>query len=411
MAKQNTIVGLDVGTTKVAVVVGHIEEGLIKIIGLGVAKNSGLRKGVVVDVEETVSAISAAIEQAERTSGETINSAFVGIGGAHITITESKGVIAVSRADGEIAPSDIDRVVEAARTVAMPPNQEILHVLPKDFIVDGQEQIKDPVGMNGIRLETEALVISGAVSAIKNLTRCVFQAGLEINGLVFSPLADAKALISKKQKELGIALVNLGAGTTEFAIFEEDDLIGAGVIPVGSMHITNDIAIGLRTNIDAAERIKIKEGSANPESIRETETVEMSKFDPHDNQKVPRKYLSEIIQARLSEIFNLIREQLHTAGKDGMLPAGIVLTGGGSKLEGLVKEAKEGLRLPVQIGKIFYPVEGIIDKINDPIYSTSVGLMLWGLEEQDHGSSRRMNIGNFGGALERAKDFFKQFLP
>ncbi len=410
MAKQNTIVGLDVGTTKVAVTVGQIEEGLVKIIGVGIAKASGLRKGVVVDIEETVSAISAAVEQAERTSGIEINSAYVGINGNHISITQSKGVIAVSRADGEIVPTDLDRVIEAARAVALPTNQEILHVIPKNFIIDGQEQIKDPVGMNGIRLETETLVIGGSTSAIKNLTRCVFQAGLEIEGLVFSPLADSKAMLSKKQQELGIGLVNLGAGTTTYAIYEEGDLLTTGVIPVGSMHITNDIAIGLRTNIDAAEKIKIKYADANPDNVRETEIIEMSKFDPSDNQKPPRRYVAEITQARLAEIFNLVRDELRSCGKDGMLPAGIIFAGGGSNLAGMIDEAKEQLRLPCQVGKLFYPVEGLVDKIDNPIYSTSVGLMLWGIEEENS-SGQRVNIGNIGGALGRAKEFLKQFLP
>lgn len=410
MAKQNMIVGLDVGTTKVAVTVGQVEEGLVKIIGVGIAKAAGLRKGVVVDIEETVSAISAAVEEAERTSGLEINSAYVGISGNHISITQSKGVIAVSRADGEIVQTDVERVIEAARAVALPTNQEILHVIPKNFVIDGQEQIKDPIGMNGIRLETETLVIGGSTSAIKNLTKCVFQAGLEINGLVFSPLADSKALLSKKQRELGIGLVNLGAGTTTYAIYEEGDLLTAGVIPVGSMHITNDIAIGLRTNIDTAERIKIKYAIASPDLVRETETIDISKFDPTDTQKAPRRYVAEITQARLAEIFNLVREELRACGKDGMLPAGIIFAGGGSNLAGMIDEAKEQLRLPCSIGKLFYPVEGIVDKINNPIYSTSVGLMLWGIEEENS-SGQRVNIGNIGGALGKAKDFFKQFLP
>jgi len=406
MAKDSIVVGLDVGTTKVAVCAGLIQEGLVRIVGFSKLPNAGMRKGVVVDVEDTVSAISSALEEAERMAGIPINSAYLNIGGNHITSTISKGVVAVARADGEITPSDVQRVVEAAKTVALPPNLEIIHVIPKFYTVDGQANIADPVGMSGIRLEVEAIVVGGSTSAINNLTKCVHQAGVEINDLVFSPLASSRFLVSKKQKELGVVLLDIGGGTTSLAIFEEGDLTHCSVIPVGSMHITNDIAIGLRTSLEIAEKIKTKFGSATPEKISEAERLNLSAFDPADTQKIERKYVAEIIHARLMEILSLVREELRKIGKDGMLPAGIILTGGGSKMEDLVELAKEELRLPVQIGSPVMTIEGLVDKLSDGVYSTSVGLLVYGLEENT--APRRYDTG---GMIDKARNFLKQFLP
>lgn len=415
MQKQNVIVGLDVGTTKVAAAAGSYQENGIEVIGLAKTPNTGLRKGMVADIEETVSAISAVLEETERSAGIPLSSCFVGINGSHISSINSKGVIAVSRADGEITESDVERVIEASRAVAIPPNREILHVIPRSYIVDGQEGIKDPIGMTGIRLEVETHVISGSTSAIKNLTKCVTQAGLDIDGLVFSPLATAKILLSKKQKELGVALLDIGAGTTSMAVFEEGDIIHCGVLPVGSMHITNDIAIGLRISLEAAEKIKLKYGTSCAEKIRDSETIDLSNFEHGETEKAKRKYVAEIIEARLTEIFNMVKDDLKKIGKDGMLPAGIVLTGGGSQLEGLIDFAKNYLRLPAQIGLPMLEASGMVDKLDNPVYATSVGLLLWGLEDIPPGTKglgfSKFNIPNMGGVVEKTKNFFKQFLP
>lgn len=409
MAKDNLYVGLDIGSTKVAVTCGQIDEGMINVAGHVRVPNSGVRKGVVADIEDTVSAISEAIDQLERTSASQIKSAVVGISGAHISSSVSKGVVAVARADGEITPSDVERVIEAARTVALPPNRQIIHVIPRTYTVDGQGGINDPVSMTGIRLEVEALVIGGATSAIKNLTKCVYQAGLEINDLVFAPLATAQSLISKKQKELGVVLVDLGGGTTSLIVFEEGNVLHTTVLPIGSSHITNDLAIGLRTSVETAEKIKIKYASAIADKIREQETISLSQFDPGDDQRIERKYISEIVQARLGEIFALISSELKKISKDGMLPAGVVLTGGGSKLEDLVEAARENLRLPTELGKEIYELGGFVDKLSDPVYATSVGLMLYAFDNLTSRTGRR--IGHEGGAFGKAKNFFKQFLP
>jgi len=333
MQKENTLVGIDIGTTKIAVTIGRVDEGLINIIGFSRIANAGMRKGIITDIEDAVSALTSALEEAERVAGTPITSAYVSIGGAHIDSTVSKGVVAVSRGDGEITGSDVNRVLEAAQNMALPPNREIVHIIPKCFIIDGQDGISDPINMNGIRLEVEAVVVSGATNAVKNIHKCLQQAGVAIDGMIYSPIASAQVLISKKQKELGVALVDIGAGTTSIAVFDNGDILHCAVLPIGSMHITNDIAIGLRTSLEVAEKIKTNYGCAIPENISETETINLANFDPQDAQKVDRKYVSEIIHARLMEIFSMIREELRKIGKDGMLPAGIVFTGGGSKLE------------------------------------------------------------------------------
>ncbi|EKD56457.1 MAG: hypothetical protein ACD_58C00182G0001 [uncultured bacterium] len=413
MAKDQVVLGLDVGTSKVTACVGQLKEGVIGIIGVGKANNSGMRKGMIVDIEDSVSAISAVLEEAERMAGVPLTSAYIGLGGSHISAVTSKGVIAVSRADGEISTSDIDRVLDAARAIALPPNREIIHVIPKNFLVDGQTNIKDPIGMTGIRLESETLVIGGSTSAIKNLTKCVTQAGLDINELVFAPLATAKSLLSKRQKEIGVLLVDIGAGTTSIAAFEEGDLIACSILPIGSMHITNDIAIGLRISLETAEKIKIKYGTALIEKVRDSEKIDIGDFDPEETQKVERKYVTQIIEARLVEIFSLIKDELKKIGKDGMLPAGVIFTGGGCKLDGLVDFSKEYLRLPAQIGYPMLEISGMVDKLDDPMYVTSVGLMLWGLDGSNVNSSNSFNwnLGKFDGIIDKAKGIFKHFMP
>lgn len=409
MAKDNLLVGLDIGSTKVAACCGEIVEGMVNVTGFIKVPNNGVRKGVVVDIEDTVSAISDALEKLERISGSRISSAIVGISGAHVLTSISKGVVAVARADGEIGKSDVERVIAAARTVALPPNREIIHVIPRTYTVDGQEAIVDPIGMTGIRLEVETLVISGASSAIKNLTKCVYQAGLEIHGLVFSPLACSKNMLTKKQKEDGAMLLDVGGGTTSLAVYEEGDILHAAVIPIGSSHITNDLAIGLRTSVEVAEKIKVKYGAAIANKIREAETISLSQFDPGETERIERKYVSEIIQARLGEILTLVNSELKTIGKEGMLPAGVVLTGGGSKLEDLIEACKEELRLPTAYGSINLDMGGFVDKLSDPVYASSVGLMLYALDD-----AVGKGIGHFSSndsIIGKAKGFFKQFLP
>ena len=407
---KSIICGLDIGTSKVATVVGQKREtGEIEICGIGSAESNGVRKGMVADIEETISTISASLEEAERMAGVPLEKAFASVGGIHISSANSKGVIAVSKADGEISEEDIARVTEAARAVSLPPNREILHVIPKVYTVDGQEGIKDPIGMTGIRLELDAHVISGSTPCIKNLTKCVYQAGLDISDLIFSGLATSSAFLSKQQKEIGTALVDIGAATTTMAVFEEGSILHSAVLPVGADHITNDIAIGLRTSIEVAEKIKLKYGSAVPAEIKKSEEIDLTKIDKSEKQQASTVYVAEIIEARLQEIFSLISDELKNINRDGTLPGGIVLTGGGSKLPQIVDFAKDNLKLPAEVGKIKTDVTGMVDKLDQQIYACSIGLMVWGA-----GAERRdlfVKSGTVGKATKKITGWFRHFLP
>lgn len=407
---KETITGLDVGTDQITAVIGHkTEEGVIDIMGLGSSQSAGLRRGVVIDVEETITAVSDALSKAEKMAGVTSELVYIGIGGAHIKSSNSKGVIAVSRADGEITEEDISRVIEAARAVSVPANREIIHVIPRNFIVDSQEGIHDPVGMTGVRLEVEAHVISGSTPVIKNLSKCIYQAGLDIAELIFSPLAASGILLSKQQKEVGVALIDLGAATCDLAVFEEGDILHSAVIPLGSSHITNDIAIGLRTSIDNAEKIKIESGFAVPDEVSEEEEIDISKIDPSEKEKPSKKYVAEIISARLTEIFNHVSEELRKIERSENLPAGVVFCGGGAKLKGLTSAAKEELKLPAQTGKPVIEISGLIDKINDPRFSTAIGLMVWGINAD--GEVTPQSKINITKTTSKIRGWFKNFLP
>ena len=381
MAKEYVSVGLDIGTSMIRVVVGKSSDEVKtpSIIGVGEAQSGGLRKGVIIDVEEAVSSIAAALEKAERMTGIPIDHAVVSVGGAHVNSLESHGVIAVSRADGEITEADIIRVVDASQAISIPSNREILHVIPKTFTVDGQAGIKDPLGMSGIRLEVDSQIIQASVPFIKNLTKCVARAGLDVDDLVLSPLACAQAVLSKRQKELGCILINIGGGTTGLAVFEEGELMHTNILPVGASHITNDLAIGLRTSVDTAETVKLEYGIAQKQGISKSEEIDLSKVNQAEEGKVARQQVAMIIQARLEEIFDLVNKELKSIGRDGQLPAGAILTGAGALLAGMVDLAKKELRLPVQIG-VPKNISTVIDRVDEPGFCTAVGLVLWGNE-------------------------------
>lgn len=411
MAQSNISVGIDVGSTKVITCVGKFEDGKIDIIGMGKSNNCGIRKGVIVDIEETVSAISASLEEAERMAGVPLQNAIVGISGPHIESGDTRGVIAVSRGDGEITAEDATRAVEAAKINPSKPNREVLHVIPQGFIIDGQEEIKDPTGMTGIRLEVISSVISASTNAVKSLDRAIDQSGLHILELVFSPIATSKMLLSKRQMDIGVILVDIGASSTSYGVFEEGNLITCGVIPIGSTHITNDIAIGLRTNIEIADAIKLKYGYALPDKIGEKEEINLNKMDKNEEGVASIKYVAEIIEARLNEIFLMIKDNLREIGRDGTLPAGIVLTGGGARTEGIIELAKNTMCLPAQIGKPVLEISGLVDKIDDPVYATSIGLMLWGKDKIGGGSSFDFDVPGLTGIIGKVRSVFKNFLP
>jgi cell division protein FtsA len=406
---EEIYIGLDIGSTKVCCIVGLLEEGAAtpSIIGVGMAPTSGMRKGVVVDVEETVSSITAAVDEAERISGVAIDRATISIDGAHVQSQNSKGVIAVGRADQEIAVEDLRRAEEAATAIQLPPNREILQVFPREYIVDGQTNIKDPVGMHGVRLEVETHIITGATPAIKNLNRAIYQAGIDIEGQVLVPLAAARAVLTKRQKELGVAVVDIGGGTTGLAVYEEGDVLYSSVLPIGAGHITNDLAIGLRTNIDVAEKIKLKYVKASNAKAGSTEKLRIEELQG-DDMVISRRELNRIAGARLEEIFHMVRLELRRIGKDVMLPAGVVLTGGGAKLEGIEEFAKEQLKLPVTIGRP-EGLSGIADRVNDPAFAAPVGLMLENMTHSALGT--RPSSLRLGQTVERIKKTLRNLLP
>lgn len=351
------------------------------------------------------------MEKAERLIGVPISSVWVSINDPYIKCERSKGVVAVGRSSGEITTEDMERAIEAARALSVPTNYEILHVIPIKFTVDNQEDIKDPVGMSGIRLEVEALIIQVMSSQVKNLTKSVYRTGLDIEDLILSPLAAAEAVISSKQKELGVAVISLGASTTGLSVYEEGRLIHAAVLPVGSEHITSDIAIGLRCPINLADRVKLEYGNANPDNFNSRDQVDISELAKEENvnddiKNISRKYVAEIIQARVEEIFEKVDDELKKIDRSGMLPAGVILVGGGAKLAGLVETAKEKLRLPAAVG-VSMNVDILIDKVNDPKYFTALGLVIWGDQMRDKkgGGAFFGGKGAINKTIERIKDF------
>lgn len=412
MPKPRIIVGLDIGSSKLRTIVAALEErgAIPNIIGVGVAPSTGLRKGLVIDVEETISSISSSLEDAERMAGEPVNHVFLGISGNHIESMDSKGVIAVSHAGNEIGEDDVDRVLEAAQAIAIPSNRRILRIIPKSFAVDEQRGIKYPVGMTGIRLEVEAHIVTGLVPAIKNLEKCVHQAGVDIDDIIPNALSCSESVLTKRQKELGVVVVDIGCGGTSVAVFEEGTTLHTAIVPVGGENVTNDIAIGLRTSIDTAEKIKIEYGTCIPEDVNERETIDLASLSKIDTQIVSKKHLSEIIQARYHEIFVLVRDELAKIHRDGMLPAGVILTGAAVKTPGVLDLARDTLNLPVQIG---FPqhFDGVVDKIDDPAYSSAIGLVLWGARFEGRSYGFDLKALSLSRAFGGMKDWMKKLLP
>ncbi len=418
MKDKEIIVGLDTGGTAIRIAVGGLSvnekgEKKINILAAVSASSEGMHRGVITSIDDMVSSISSCVDKTERVLGLPLERVWVGISGSHIISHPTHGVVGVVRPDGEITENDVERVLEAARTVATPSNYEILHVIPKNFIVDGQTGINDPVGMTGIRLEVDAEIIQGLSSQIRNLTKCIYRARLEIEGLIFSILATSEAVLTAKQKEVGVVLANIGASTTSIVIFEEGDPIHTAVLPVGSEHITSDIAIGLRTSIDIAEQVKIDYGSANAKAVNKKDEINLRECGASDDEIVSRKYVAEIIEARVEEILEKVEAELKKIGRSGLLPGGIVFTGGGAKLPGLVEVAKQKMRLPASLG---YPagISGTTDKINDLGFTTAIGLVLWGAAaltgESDSPIARLLKpFTKTDGVGGKLKNIFKSF--
>ncbi len=414
MPKETIITSLDIGSCFIRTIIAKMRADKIKpqIIGVGQAPSFGLRRGIVVDIDEAAKNISQSIQEAERSSGLSIERVVVSLSGNHITPRVSKGVVAVSRADGEVSKEDVERAISAASAISVSPNREIIHVIPRNFLVDNQDGIKDPVGMSGVRLEVDALIIEGSTPFVKNLTKCISETGLEIDELVLAPLAASRAALSKRQKELGVLVLDLGGGTAGLTVFEEGDIIHSCILPVGSSHITNDIAIGLRSDIDLAERVKLEYGSALMSEINKKDVIDLSKLGAREIGVVSRTQVVEIMEARLSEILELANKELKKIDRQGLLPAGVVLLGGGAKVPGLVDLAREELKLPVQIG---FPleIEGIVDEIEDPSFATAIGLILWNMDNRIKSNSQGISLPEFsvGSTVGKLKKWFQGFLP
>jgi len=411
--QERVIVGIDVGTTKVCVLVGALDrDGKLNIVGVGTCPSQGLRRGVVVNIEETVTSIAAALDRAERLSGKRIASSYVGIAGSHIASDNSKGFVAISPNHRDITPNDISRAVEVAQAIAIPANREIIHVIPRGYVVDGQEGIKNPIGMSGFRLEVEAHIITGSVSSLHNLIKCVDKAHVDIEDIVLEPLASGLAVLEDGETDLGVALIDIGGGTTDVAVYTDGAIWHTVVLPVGGNLITSDIAIGLRLPMGVAEELKVTYGHCDPSAIDEDDMIDLSQFMSDCDDLVPRKLLAEIIQARVEELFSLVHEEIRKSGYEGLLPAGVVITGGTAELPGILEVAGLILDLPVRIGSPL-GLHGLADSINRPAYATSVGLLLWGLQHtalmvEDEDMEEVGTMDNF---VSRFGRWLRAFIP
>ncbi len=401
---KNLIVGLDIGTSKVvAIVAEYAADGEMEIIGIGSHSSHGLKKGVVVNIESTVQSIQRAVEEAELMAGCQINSVFAGIAGSHIRSLNSHGIVAIR--ESEVGGSDVARVIDAAKAVAIPADQKILHVLPQEFVIDKQEGIREPKGMSGVRLEAKVHMVTGAVSAAQNIIKCVRRCGLEVDDIILEQLASSYAVLTEDEKELGVCLVDIGGGTTDIAIFTEGAIRHTAVIPIAGDQVTNDIAVALRTPTQHAEEIKINYACALRQLASANETIEVSSVGDRPPRRLARQTLAEVVEPRYEELLSLIQAELRRSGYENLIAAGVVLTGGSSKMEGVTELAEEIFHMPVRLGMPQH-VSGLSDVVRNPIYATGVGLLLFGHQHGDDGSVEALSGGG-NSTWDRMKNWFK----
>ncbi len=408
---EEVLVGLDIGTTKTCAVIGFVNENsLVEVAGVGVAPSRGLKNGVIVNIDNTVASIIKAIEDAELMAGSEITTAYVGITGQHIKGENSRGVVAISNRQRTITPVEIKRVIEAAQAIVIPVDREIIHVLSKEFAVDDQTGIKDPIGMSGVRLESEVHIITGASASIQNLVKSVNRAGYQCADIIFAPLASAEATLSRDEKELGVALIDIGGGTTDIIIYIEGGVSYSSVLSIGGIHVTNDISIGLRTPLDSAEVIKKKYGCAVIDLVDASETIEVPSVGGRAPRRLFRQELAQIIEPRMMEIMEMIDRELTRSGKKELLAAGIVLTGGGSMIEGCVEAAERIFNMPVRTGSA-KDIAGLKDVVATPQYANAVGLLKYGIKMNQFRSTSRFSkesgMSSFG---KRVKKFLENYL-
>ena len=407
--REQYLVGLDVGTSKIGAIVGEaMEEGGLDIIGIGIAEAKGIRRGVVVNLETAVESIKKAIEEAELTAGVEIDSVHLGLSGTHIKAFNSRGVVAVAGKTREITREDVRRAIDAAKAVALPSGREILHVLPQDFVVDEQDGIGAPIGMTGARLEVNVHVVTGSASSTQNIVACVNRAGVAVVDTVLEQLAAAEAVLTPDEKELGVAIVDVGGGTTDFAIFERGSLWHTGVVALGGDHFTNDIAVGLRTPIPDAEKTKRRSGCALAALVDEEQTVEVASVGGRQPRIMSRRILSEVLQPRAEEIFHQLWDEIRRAGYERSLHSGIVLTGGGSILDGMPEIADQIFDLPIRRG-CPVGVGGLTDHVNNPAFATAVGLVMYAHRNQLLEQERMAGVGAISRVAGRLRGLFKEF--
>jgi len=400
---KNLIVGLDIGTSKVVAIVAELApDGRLEVIGMGSHESKGLKKGVVVNIEATVNAIQRALEEAELMADCKIQRVYTGIAGSHIRSFNSTGMVPIR--DGEVTPMDVDRVIETARAMPIPTDQQVLHILTQEFIIDGQDGVREPLGMSGVRLEVKVHIVTGAVSAAQNIVKCVRRCGLEVSDLILQPLASSLAVLTEDEKELGVCLVDIGGGTTDVAIFREGAIRHTAVIPIAGDQITNDIAMALRTPTQEAEELKLRHGCSLRQLADALETIEVPGVGDRPPRELSRQTLAEVIEPRVEELYSLVQKVLRESGYEELLSSGIVLTGGSSVMQGMVELGEEIFHMPVRLGVPRY-AGGLSDVIRSPRYSTAVGLLLDGKARSDRGLLARQG-GSFKQVFSRMREWF-----
>lgn len=402
--EKNLIVGLDIGTSKVVAMVGEVSaDGQVEVIGIGSHPSRGLKKGVVVNIDSTVQSIQRAVEEAELMAGCEVRSVYAGIAGGHIRSLNSHGIVAIK--DNEVTQGDVDRVIDAARAVAIPADQRILHILPQEFVIDNQEGIRDPIGMSGVRLEAKVHMVTGAVSAAQNIVKCVRRCGLEVDDVILQQLASAQAVLTEDEKDLGVCLADIGGGTTDIAVFVNGAIHHTAVIPIAGDQVTNDIAVALRTPTHHAEDIKIKYACALAQLANAEETIEVPSVGDRPPRRLEREKLAAVVEPRYEELFQFIHAELKRSGFEELIAAGVVLTGGGSKIDGVIELAEEVFHCPVRLGVPHY-VTGLADVVRNPVYSTAVGLLLFSNRVTPAGKHPPRLDGSMKNVWERMKNWF-----
>ena len=401
---KNLIVGLDIGTSKIVAIVAEVTDDGLNVIGLGTQPSRGLKKGVVVNIEATMASIQRVLEEAELMADCRISEVYTGIAGSHIRSLNSSGMVAIK--EKEVTQADIDRVVDTAKAIAIPNDQQVLHILPQEFIIDGQEDVREPLGMSGVRLEVKVHIVTGAVSAVENITKCVRRCGIEVRDIILQPLASARAVLNEDEKELGVCLMDIGGGTTDIAVFAGGAIRHTAVIPIAGDQVTNDIAMTLRTPTKEAEELKLRYGCALRQLADPSEVIEVPGVGERAPRKLSRPMLAEVIEPRIEELYSLVQAELRRSGFEELLSSGIVLTGGCALLAGMTELGEEVFHLPVRVGIPSY-VGGLSEVVRNPRYATSVGLLLEGREQFMRGEAARAQVSGIGGVAERMRQWFK----